>query len=251
MITMAQAFKPANTGSSMLYLLLSFPLGVLYFVFVVTALSLGLGTIVIWVGIPILVLLTMGLWGIASLERDLAASLLHIDIPSAQKFRPDGLTWPQRFRQRVFSGLTWRTLMYTLVIKFPLGIISFVLVVTLPLLALGLLLEPLVYLINVFVDGIVYAASGHGNSILPFFVTIVNGQFDPIMFMRSFIGVPVGFVLWCVAAYLLNGLAHMQGELVRAMLCPGANYNTRPRDERAEVMYSSGYVQGYQGAPRD
>ncbi len=36
------------------YLLLAFPLGIAYFVFLVTGISVGASLIIIWVGIPIL-----------------------------------------------------------------------------------------------------------------------------------------------------------------------------------------------------
>jgi len=43
-----------ETYLNIIYLLLAFPLGTAYFVFLVTGLSLGLSLLIIWVGIPIL-----------------------------------------------------------------------------------------------------------------------------------------------------------------------------------------------------
>jgi hypothetical protein len=43
-----------ETYLNIIYLLLAFPLGTAYFVFLVTGLSLGLGLLIIWIGIPIL-----------------------------------------------------------------------------------------------------------------------------------------------------------------------------------------------------
>ena len=37
-----------------LYLLLALPIGVVYFTFLVTAVSVGVGTAIIWIGIPVL-----------------------------------------------------------------------------------------------------------------------------------------------------------------------------------------------------
>ena len=53
------------------YLLLSFPLGLFYFVFLVTGISLGVGLTIIWVGIPILLLVLGGSWLLCKLERAL------------------------------------------------------------------------------------------------------------------------------------------------------------------------------------
>jgi hypothetical protein len=63
------------------YLLLAFPLGLAYFVFLVTGISVGASLIIIWVGVPILVLVFLGSWAMCQLERVLAISLLKEDIP--------------------------------------------------------------------------------------------------------------------------------------------------------------------------
>ncbi|MEE8442664.1 MAG: sensor domain-containing protein, partial [Dehalococcoidia bacterium] len=44
------------------YLFLAFPLGIGYFVFLVTGISVGFGLLIIWVGVPILVLVLAGSW---------------------------------------------------------------------------------------------------------------------------------------------------------------------------------------------
>ena len=54
---------------NILYLFLSFPLGIAYFVFLVTGISLGFGLAIIWVGVPILVLVLAGSWALCQLER--------------------------------------------------------------------------------------------------------------------------------------------------------------------------------------
>ena len=52
--------KRPQTYVNVFYLLLSFPLGIAYFVFLVTGLSVGFGLVVIWVGVPILALVLAG-----------------------------------------------------------------------------------------------------------------------------------------------------------------------------------------------
>ena len=66
---------------NILYLFLSFPLGIVYFVFLVTGISVGFGLIVIWVGVPILALVLAGSWVLCQFERVLAVSLLNENIP--------------------------------------------------------------------------------------------------------------------------------------------------------------------------
>ena len=43
-----------ETYLNLIYLVLAFPLGTVYFVFLVTGISVGIGTAIIWIGIPIL-----------------------------------------------------------------------------------------------------------------------------------------------------------------------------------------------------
>ncbi len=57
-------FRP-QTYLNLLYLLLAFPLGLAYFVFLVTGLSLGFGLIITLAGIPILVLMLVAIWALA------------------------------------------------------------------------------------------------------------------------------------------------------------------------------------------
>ena len=136
------------------YLLLAFPLGIAYFVFLVTGISLGAGLVVIWVGVPILALVFAGSWAICGFERILAVKLLKEDIPHAARRRPvvsagqDLSTverlfvgvW-RRFKSHLSNRLTWTGMLY-LLIKFPLGIASFTIVVTLVSVSVALLTAP-------------------------------------------------------------------------------------------------------------
>ena len=64
---------------NVLYLLLAFPLGIGYFVFLVTGTSLGVGLAIIWVGIPILLIVLVVSWALCQFERALAVLLLKED----------------------------------------------------------------------------------------------------------------------------------------------------------------------------
>src|SRR2546426_11926458 len=72
----------AQTYRNLLYLLLSFPLGIAYVVFLITGLSLGTGLLVIFVGVPILIGMLFACQGLGAFERRLARSMLHLSIPS-------------------------------------------------------------------------------------------------------------------------------------------------------------------------
>jgi hypothetical protein len=70
-----QFFRVMGSGQAYLnsiYLLLSFPLGIFYFVFLISGLSIGLPLLIIWVGVPILLLVGAGWWLLAAFERQMA-----------------------------------------------------------------------------------------------------------------------------------------------------------------------------------
>ena len=59
----------ARTHLRLAYLLLGLPFGIFYFVFLVTALSVGVGLVIIWVGVPILLAAVVTWRGMGSFER--------------------------------------------------------------------------------------------------------------------------------------------------------------------------------------
>ncbi|MEO6891981.1 MAG: sensor domain-containing protein [Ktedonobacteraceae bacterium] len=237
MMQSIQMRKHSHTASNMLYLFLSFPLGLIYFILLVVGLSVGVGTVILWIGIPMLLLTLAGIQAMAAMERDLAGHLLHVSIP-----RPLPRTDAQRgfrgwARKTLRDPLTWKGLLYVL-IKFPLGIISFCLVVTLLTTTLALVLEPLAYLLNVSIDGLLHSQHIDSNSWMPF-VGWFNNVYDPLAMVRSFIGIPAGILLGFVSLYLLNGLAYISGAFAQVMLGPGYEQLAHPKDERP--AYAEGY----------
>src|SRR6266852_2116140 len=81
----------------MCYLLLSFPLGLCYFVFLVCGISIGIGTLIIWIGVPILMLTILGCRYLAAFERELAMNWLNVDIQPMSYPLQIQMTWLQRF----------------------------------------------------------------------------------------------------------------------------------------------------------
>src|SRR5437588_8637940 len=81
---LARAILPqvaSSTPGNIVFLLLSFPLGLIYFLIAVIGLSVGLGTLVIWIGLPILFTTLFIIRSMAEVERRMVSSLLHIPVP--------------------------------------------------------------------------------------------------------------------------------------------------------------------------
>ena len=133
-----------QTYRNIIYLLLALPLGITYFVFLVAGLSLGLGLLVVGLGLPILLLVLLASWGLASFERDLAIDMLDAGIPPLPRpaFREKSIR--RRITACLRNPATWKSLLY-LFVRFPLGVVSFVVAVTLLALTGGLVAAPFIY----------------------------------------------------------------------------------------------------------
>jgi Putative sensor len=214
----------SSTRGNIIFLLLSFPLGLIYFLIVVLGLAVGLGTLIIWVGLPILFATLFIIRCMAEVERRMVNSLLHLPVPYRLPTPPEPrLGFLRRFGRMLSDPYTWTSTIYVL-LKLPLGILSFVLTLTLSVASAALVLFPLGYLVSLLVN-VILLKNGipSDGTLIPGFIEI-HGSFDLVMFTRSFIGVPVGIVLWLFTCALLNSLARASGELANALLGPGVAY---------------------------
>lgn len=133
-----------KTYLNLIYLLLAFPLSVVYFVFLVTGLSVGIGTLIIWIGIPVLLAVLAASWGLAFIERMLAEVLLREDLPPRSREEDaDQSAW-ERLKTHLGYSVTWTSLVY-LFLKFPLATIFFVITVTLVATSVAMLVMPFTY----------------------------------------------------------------------------------------------------------
>lgn len=184
------AFRP-QTYRSLLYLLLAFPLGIAYFVFLTTGLALGFGLLITFAGPPILLLVLVASLGLANFERAQANALLQADIriggTPPVPARPDAAAVPGRWagywlqlRARLADRTTWTGLAY-LYARFPLGIASFVAVVAL---------------------------------------LTVCGAWRVDSLPEAFLWMALGVPATLASLHLLNGLAWISGQFARLMLTP-------------------------------
>ena len=191
---------------NLLYLLLSFPLGVFYFVVLVTLLAVGIGLVIIWVGIFVLALTAAAWWAFASFERSLADGLLRTQLqPAPRPWQSATGTWP-RIKAHFTSLATWKDLAF-LFLKFPLGIASFCIVVTLGAASVALIAAPLYYS-HVQWTGVGGTVT-HG---LDFGVWTVDRLWQALLL------VPLGALLLIVSMHVFNGLAAVWRAVARGLL---------------------------------
>jgi Putative sensor len=149
-----------RTYLNIAYLLLGFPLGLMYFVVLVTGLALGLGLSITLLGIPVLLSVVGFVWSFVWIERQAAAVVLGLELPvrtppstRGDLGTPSGTvnsdqpslarSW-NRLRAYLASGVFWRGLAH-LFIRFPLGLFGFVVAVTLLSFSAGLIGMPFYY----------------------------------------------------------------------------------------------------------
>nr|WP_328840852.1 sensor domain-containing protein [Nakamurella leprariae] len=108
---------------SVAYFVVSFPLRILTFTLVVVGVILGVATVVVWVGIPILIATTTLIRGLARQERAWVRTALAMPVPEpAPGPEPAGVL--ARWRRDVVDPATWRALLYFLLVL-PLGTVQF------------------------------------------------------------------------------------------------------------------------------
>ncbi|MCD4673973.1 MAG: sensor domain-containing protein [Anaerolineaceae bacterium] len=203
-------FAKSATYLNLVYLYLTFPLGIVYFVFLVTGWALGISLTIIWIGLLVLALVFAISWGLTAFERWLATGMLRVDIPPMQRaIDPSASVW-QRLKTYFANPVTWKGMLY-LLIKFPLGILNFTVATTVLAISFSLLVAPLALVIPGW-----HVYTGDWNIYLDLFARqVVIAQPDPYMiaglvFLAGIFAAPASL-------HLLNWMAKWQGKLAQAM----------------------------------
>ena len=184
---------------NLIYVLLAFPTGLAYFIALVVGISLGLGLAVICVGLPILIATFFMASGAVAVERSLANSFLGAGIEPGRRDMRDGGSVPDQVAAALRNPSRWRGLFF-LVLKFPLGVISFTIAVFVVALAGGAAISPLAFLVNG--EGAIYVDS------------------EPIIttWPAAALAFVVGAALAPIALWVTNGLASGWRTLAQGLL---------------------------------
>lgn len=204
-----------QTYLNAIYLLMSFPLGLIYFVFLITGISVGVPLVILWIGLAVL-LGVFAVWvALIAFERKMAILLLDEDIPPMTRQDLTGKTLWQKFTATLANPVTWKGLLF-LFAKLPLGLISFSVLVTLASLSVGLMAAPFFYtwahpVIDLTLNGTIWT---------PVWVidTLPEALFTCV----------VGIATALVSMHILNGLAWVNAKFARVML---GNFSAAPAVE--------------------
>ena len=203
---LARFFKVIVNGQAYLnlvYLLAAFPLGILYFVFLVSGLSLGISLSIIWVGIPLLLIVGAGWLILAKFERFIAIHWLKEDVPAMNFPQLTGVDIWSTFKEHFLNPITWKSPVY-LFLKFPLGVATFSILITLVSLTLALLTLPLTY------QSLDFQIGGF------FSVDQIAWQIDGMG--EALVGTLIGLILWPATLQFINGMTWVHAKFARVML---------------------------------
>jgi hypothetical protein len=128
----------------LIYLAFAFPLGLLYFIYLVVGWSLGVGTLILWVGAVILLAVIALSFALSLLERQQAIWLLDTPVGPAWSHSLEGLGFWRRLGELLKNRVTWTGMLFQL-LKFPFGLAAFVFLVTTFALGGALLAAPIYY----------------------------------------------------------------------------------------------------------
>jgi signal transduction histidine kinase len=214
---MGDYFAPIGrtiTYGRLAYLFLGLPLGTAYFTFLVVALSVSGSLAIFIIGIPLLAASVLAWRALARIERGLTTHLL--GVPVAEP--PNVLAIPgslfQRTKAVLTDSATWRSLAW-LLLRFPLGIIGFVIAVLATAPVAALVIMPL---------ALASAADAGADVDL--------GSFGPAFWVMPVIGV----LLAPAAAHVVNGFGVMVGGIARSLLGPTAMQRTAALEGRTRVL---------------
>ena len=195
MVLMRRTLTDPATYRRLVYLLLSLPLGVAWFVALVTVWSLTLGLLITPFVIPLAFGLAAMTRGFAAVESEMARSLLEVDISVPPPMPTHGGFWA-RFRA-LFGGGFWRAqafLLFRWFVGFPIAVVLLSLIAT----ALGMIFAPL------------WVPFVHGGAHL--------GFWRPHTFLESLALVPVGLILLPASLLAVGPAAALFGSLAPDLL---------------------------------
>jgi Putative sensor len=176
-----------RTYRTLLYLALSFPFGLVYFITMIVGIALGTGLAIIVVGFGILALTLLLARTFVRLERWLTESLLYASLEP----RPPYATG---FRAMLFDRRNWTGVLY-LLLRLPLGVAGLISSV-LALVAVLAMAAPVLYPL------IPYSIDGERIT-----------QSEPALLISVF-----GCVLFIGVVHAINGLGAISRKLAEALL---------------------------------
>ncbi|MUG44440.1 sensor domain-containing protein [Paenibacillus woosongensis] len=228
-------FNP-KTYATILYLLLSLPLGIIYLTVAITGLALSIALTPIFIGIPLFFGVVKLLDGIVKFEQSMIRQILGLPAPPASyNYSPQsnaGQNWFMRMVRAFDGGLFIRNLLLV-IMRFVTGIVFFVIMVTVISLGLGFIALPVVHII--LMNEMQLDILEH--SLFSYF------HIDWTYNQQYMFYVGVGVVLFWIALRVVNGLMQIQRRIMFVDEPYQQARPTMPLQDQTQVSVQSPYVE--------
>lgn len=203
---------PARYAGAVVFLSLSFWVGLFWFVLLSTLFLSGLSLLPVLIGFPILALTALAWTFAARLERRWVRLLLGVHIPPPYRHPTAESSRLVRLRTHLLDPATWRDLAYLLLLL-PVGLVEF-LVVTISLVFIGAFLFSL------------YALADPGAFVMVAVMAEVEALGGPVVDSASEVVTVVllGFVLAVAGIFMVRVTARAHAALAVALLSPSHTF---------------------------
>ena len=136
-------YGDSTAWGSMLYMLISFITGAIYFVWITYGLSLSIIFSLFIFGMPFAVLFFLSMRGLGVLEGRMVEALLGVRMPRRPIFFPRDLKWRDRLMLYLKDKQSWKILLY-LFLQMPISVIYVTIWFTLIGFGIAFLISPLI-----------------------------------------------------------------------------------------------------------
>lgn len=177
---------------NLLYLLFSLPLGILYFVVLITGFSVGAGLAITIIGLPLLVAMIFVTYILGDLDRKLTTLFLGVQIAKPEARPSEKETATAILVAQLKSLQFWKELGY-LLLKMPLGVIAFTIAVTFVAVSLAFIGAP--FILTYFPDAQMMLWNG-------FIVDTMQ---------EALVTSALGLIFGAFSVLIVNGVAKLMG----------------------------------------
>lgn len=135
-------YADPRAWGALLYMLIAFITGIVYFTWAVTGLSLSVSLAIFIFGLPIFFFFLHSVRSLALLEGRLVEALLGVRMPRRPKFTSGNVKWLERLKMLVTDRYNWQMLFY-MFCQLAFGTLYFSLIVTLFSVSLSFMISPI------------------------------------------------------------------------------------------------------------
>ena len=194
-------YADPHAWGALLYMLIAFVTGIIYFTWAVTGLSLSVTLSIFIFGLPFLFFFLHSVRSLTLLEGRLVEALLGVRMPRRARFSSQNVKWLERLKMLITDKYNWKMLFY-MFCQLPFGTLYFVLIVTLLSLSLSFMISPIIE--GIVEQGIVG-------------IVIGNVRYFPPAYLYPLL-VIFGFLLLTASMHLFKWIGQLHGKYAKMFL---------------------------------